>query len=340
MTDRRSVLTGMGAALAATMAPIPAFAATATKLRRLQIGDTVGLIAPASAISPQQITRAQNNMYRMRLVPQLGRHVAGKHGYLAGTDRQRADDINAMFADPAIKAVFAISGGWGCARLLPLLDWETIRANPKILIGYSDITALHLAFAARAGFPTIHAPNAGNSWDVSSWNSLWWLAFTGEQPVLGGLREEELQGRTGRTIRSGRAAGRLIGGNLTVLSTLMGSAWVPDMERAILFLEDVSEAPYRIDRMFQQLKLAGVLDKIGGVIFGQCTRCDRPTDGDIELGFTLDEILDHHLQPLGIPAFTGANIGHIRNQLSLPAGLPVEMDADARTIRLTEALAA
>jgi muramoyltetrapeptide carboxypeptidase len=337
MMGRRSMLAGMGVVMAATMIPFPAIAAARTKLKRLRIGDKVGLIAPASAVSPSQIERAQNNMYRMRLQPQLGRHVAGLHGYLAGTDRQRANDINAMFADPSIKAVFAISGGWGCARLLPLLDWDVIRANPKLLIGYSDITALHLAFAAQAGFPTIHAPNAGNSWDVSSWNSLWWLAFTGEHPVLGGVREEEMTGRMGRTIQSGQATGRLIGGNLTVLSTLMGSSWVPDMDGAILFLEDVSEAPYRIDRMLQQLKLAGVLDRIGGVVFGQCTRCDRPTDGEIELGFSLDEILDHHLARLGIPAIVGANIGHVRNQLSLPVGLPVELDADLRTIRLVEA---
>lgn len=344
MTDRRSILRGMGAVAAGLGAvatlPLPALARGQTKPPRLQAGDKVGLIAPASAVSPQQIDRAQHNIRGMGLVPVLGQHVTAVHGYLAGTDRERAADINAMFADPSIRAVFSISGGYGCARLLPLLDWKAIRASPKLLIGYSDITALHLAFAARAGFPTIHAPNAGNSWRVSSWNSLWWLAFAGHAPVLGGALEEEQSGRVGRTIRGGKATGRLIGGNLTVLSTLMGTPWMSDMKGAILFLEDVNERPYRIDRMLQQLRLAGVLDSLGGVLFGQCSRCDAPMEGERTLGFTLDEIVDQYLAPLGIPAFSGANVGHVSNQLSLPVGVPVELDADARTIRVIGPIAA
>jgi muramoyltetrapeptide carboxypeptidase len=298
------------------------------------------LIVPASAVSASQIDRAQHNIRGMGLQPLLGEHVTKVHGYLAGTDRERAADVNAMFADPEIRAVFAISGGWGCARLLPLLDWKMIRANPKLLIGYSDITALHCAFAARAGFPTVHAPNAGNSWHVSSWESFWRLAFAGGTPVLGGAPEEEQTGRIGRTFNGGKASGRLLGGNLTVVSTLMGTPWLPDMNGAILFLEDVNEKPYRIDRMLQQMRLAGILESLGGVVFGQCRRCDAPMEGERTLGFTLDQVLDQHLAPLGVPAFTGANIGHVSNQLSLPVGTTVDLDADARTIRATDAIVA
>ena len=340
MTDRRQVLAGLAATMAAGLVSAPALGRNQTKPPRLRIGDTAGLIAPASAVSPRQIDYAQQTLRGMGLVPKLGRNASNVHGYLAGTDAERAADLNAMFADPSIRAVFAISGGWGCARLLPLLDWTTIGANPKLLIGYSDITALHCAFAARAGFPTIHAPNAANTWQEVSWHSLWWQAFAGDRPVLGGAQSEEQTGRIGRTLRGGTATGQLVGGNLTVISTLMGTPWMPEMDGAILFLEDVNEAPYRIDRMLQQLSLSGALKKLGGVVFGQCTRCDAPTEGDRTLGFEVDAILDHHLTPLGIPAFAGANIGHIRNQLSVPVGAVVEMDADTRTIRAKEPLVA
>ncbi|MDN3646567.1 LD-carboxypeptidase [Pontixanthobacter aestiaquae] len=340
MTGRRQVLAGMAAAMAAGIAPVPAFGRRQTKPPRLRSGDRVGLIAPASAVSTRQIDIAQQTIGGMGLVPRLGQNVAGVDGYLAGTDAERAADINAMFVDPSIRAVFAISGGWGCARVLPLLDWDTIRANPKLLVGYSDITALHCAFAARAGFPTMHAPNAANSWQSLSWNNFWWMAFAGIRPVLGGAEDEALTGRNGRTLQGGKAQGRLIGGNLTVISTLMGTPWMPDLKGAILFLEDVAEEPYRIDRMLQQLRLAGVLEKLGGVIFGQCTRCSAPREGDRVLGFTLDEVVDHHLGPLGIPAFAGANIGHIQGQLSVPVGAVVELDAVARTIRAVEAVVA
>ena len=145
-------------------------------------------------------------------------------------------------------------------------------------------------------------------------------------------------GRTARTITGGKASGRLLGGNLTIVSTLMGTGWVPDFKGAVLFLEDTNEAEYRIDRMLQQLKLAGVLDGLAGAVFGQCTHC-ASTEPDYD-GFTLDSLVDHYFTPLGIPAFTGADIGHVGNQLSLPSGARVELDADARTIRLLEPIVA
>lgn len=308
---------------------------------RLRQGDTVGLIAPASSDDdPAHLEAALATVRGMGLVPRLGTHVSDRFGYLSGTDRDRAADVNAMFADNAVRAVFAIRGGWGGARILPLLDWDLIRAHPKLLVGSSDTTALHLAFAARAGFATIHAPNVANRWDMISWASFWRLAFTGETPLLG---QEDGPDRTlprwqTTTIRPGKATGRLLGGNLTVLSTLMGTPWLPDFTGAILFLEDVGEAEYRIDRMLNQLALAGVLGKVAGVVFGQCTRC---TSGYPDYaGFTVPQILEQYLAPLKVPAFTGANIGHVANQLSLPVGVRVEIDADAGTIRLLQPIVA
>ena len=337
MLSRRSTIGGMGASLAALAFPHPVRADPPPRLIRLRQGDTVGLIAPASSNDrPDHLEVVQNTIRGMGLVPKPGSHVSDRFGYLAGTDRDRAADINALFADDTVRALFAVNGGWGSARLLPLLDWDLIRAKPKLVVGSSDVTALHLAFAARAGYPSIHAPNAGNRWDLITWNSFWRLAFTGETPVLGaeeGPDRAQDRWRT-TTIRPGKASGRLLGGNLTVLSTLMGTPWLPDFDGAILFLEDVGEAEYRIDRMMNQLALSGLLGKLAGVVFGQCARC---TSGFADYaGFTLPQIFDQYLAPLAVPAFTGANVGHVANQLSLPVGARVEMDAEAGTIRLLE----
>ena len=320
----------MGAASAlalSTAVPRPVRAAREPgRPPRLAPGDVVGLIEPAGYTADEAaLARVRATIEGMGLEPRTGAHVGERFGYLAGTDAERAADINAMYADEAVRAVFAIRGGWGSARILPLLDWETIRANPKLLIGFSDITALHLAFAAQAGFPTIHAPNAADSWPQTSWNSLWWLAFAGALPVLGG---------EGSTIRPGTARGRLLGGNLSVLCALVGTPWLPDLSGAILFLEDVGEAEYRIDRMLSQLALSGILAKAAGVVFGQCTRC---TSGfDDYAGFTIADLMEQYLAPLGVPAFHGANIGHVRGQLSLPFGCEVEIDAGARTIAVLQ----
>lgn len=332
MIARRMFVGGVAALAAA-----PAWPRISRKPPRLNIGDTVGVVSPASTLSRDDgLDRAEHWIRGMGLIPKFGPNAGGRHGYLAGTDGQRAADLNAAYADPEVRAVFAVRGGWGGARILPLLDWKTIRANPKLLIGFSDVTALHLAFAARAGFPTIHGGNATSSWRKASWESLWRLAFAADTPTLGGAEIEAETGRPGRTVTGGRATGRLLGGNLTILSTLMGTGWLPDLKGAVLFLEDVNEAEYRVDRMFQQLKLAGLLDRLAGIIFGQCTGC-ASTEPDYS-GFTLDQLIDHYLGPLGIPAVTGFDTGHVANQLSLPSGARVELDGDARTVRVLEAV--
>ena len=317
---------------------------TAGKPPRLRRGDTVALIEPAGfSDNMAQLELVKATVTGMGLVPRLGRNVTARYGYLAGTDQQRADDVNEAFADPDVRAVFAVRGGWGCARILPLLDWKVIRNNPKLLIGFSDITALHLAFAAHAGFPTIHGPNAANNWPATSWNSFWRLAFAGETPVFRNpdpATIDPLQQDRWRTtpIRPGKAAGALVGGNLTVLAALAGTPWLPDFTGRILFLEDTGEAEYRVDRMLTQLALAGILGKVAGVVFGQCTRCSvNVVDYS---GFTIPQVLDQHLGLLGVPVFSGANIGHIYDQLSLPVGVRAEIDAGEGSIRILEPAAA
>lgn len=342
MFSRRSTIGGIGSLIAALGLPHPVLAGSAPRPPRLRIGDSVGLIEPAGfSDGPFEIEAVKSTIAGMGLIPRTGPHVGSRYGYLAGTDEDRAADINAMFADKSIRAVFAVRGGWGCARLLPYLDWDVIRANPKLLVGFSDITALHLAFAAHAGFPSIHAPNAANSWQATSWESFWRLTFAGETPTFlpwAVRRDDGEPARPVTTIRPGKARGRLLGGNLSVLAALVGTPWLPDFEGAILFLEDVNEAEYRIDRMLSQLALAGILRKLAGVVFGQCRACTIGVPDYI--GFTLPQLLDHHVGSLGIPVFLGANIGHVGDQLSIPVGVQAEMDADAGSLRILEPVVA
>lgn len=345
MHTRRTAIGTLGA-LAAAMALPPGRASGQASERpgvrkppRLRVGDTVGLIEPAGFTDDSfDLDVVKEAIVAMGLVPKPAPHLQSRFGYLAGRDRERAADVNAMYADRAVRAVFAVRGGWGSARILPHLDWNVIRANPKLLIGFSDITALHMAFAARAGFTTIHGPNAASAWGKLSWDSFRSLAFNGATPTLRTppALEDRLAQRAGRTrtFRSGRATGPLLGGNLTVLSALVGTPYLPDFTGAILFLEDVDEAEYRIDRMLTQLGLAGILRKVAGVVFGQCTNCraSGPSLG----GFTLSQVLQQHLEPLGVPAFQGALFGHVSDQFSLPVGARAEIDAAAGTIRILE----
>jgi muramoyltetrapeptide carboxypeptidase len=341
MHDRRTALLALAAATGALGLPGGAAAARqpAVRPRRLRPGDTVGLIEPAGFTNDAfDLGLVKEAVTAMGLVPKPARHLLARYGYLAGDDKARAADVNAMFADESVRAVFAVRGGWGCARILPHLDYRAIRANPKLLVGFSDITALHMALAARAGFTTVHGPNAASGWGKLSWDSFRGLAFDAATPLYRNpaATEDRLVQRNARirTFRPGRARGPLLGGNLTVIAALTGTPYLPSFDGAILFLEDIDEAEYRIDRMLTQLSLAGVLGRVAGVVFGQCTDCraSGPSLG----GFTLSQVLEQHLAPLGVPAFQGLLVGHIPDQFSMPLGTMAEIDADAGTIRILE----
>lgn len=340
---RRQIMAGLAVMLSAPpllAAGVPA-AKGARKPARLRIGDTVGLIEPASASDDSfQIQLVEEAIVAMGLKPKRAAHLLDRFGYLAGQDKDRASDINAMFADPDVKAIFAVRGGWGSARMLPYLDWNIIRANPKLLTGFSDITALHMAIAAKGGFVTLHGPNAGSAWGKASWDIYREIAFEAGTPLFTNPvgDEDRMAQRRWRTrvlgTGKGKAQGKLLGGNLTVLTALVGTPYLPNFDGAILFLEDVDEAEYRIDRMLTQLGQAGVLKNLKGVVFGQCTDCVNK--GNSYGAFTLNDVLTQHLGSLGIPAYQGAFFGHITDQFTLPVGGMAEIDADAGTLRLLE----
>lgn len=309
-----------------------------TRPRRLEPGDTVGIVAPASAtFQTLDLTIARESLEALGLKVKIGRHVLARHGYLAGNDKDRAADINEFFADGSVKAVLPIRGGWGSSRVLPYLDYESIRRNPKVVVGFSDITALHLAIQAKAGLITFHGPNGLGRWDAWSLDYFKRVLFGAEAVTMenkASLSDRNALTQTEhrmQTIKPGVARGRLLGGNLTVLTAILGSPYVPSFDGAILFLEDVGEDLYRIDRMFTQLKLAGILERIRGFVFGTCAECG-PGEGFGSL--TLEEILADHVEPLGVPAWFGAMIGHQTPQWTVPVGADAEIDAARGTIRL------
>jgi muramoyltetrapeptide carboxypeptidase len=339
MLSRRNFI---AATLAAT-ATLPKANATIAapkiiKPARLKTGDTIGLVCPAvPASSRQSIKIISESMEALGFKVKVGQHVYDHYGYLAGRDADRAADLNAMFADTSVQAILCVHGGWGCARVLPLLDFDMIRRNPKVIIGYSDITALLLGIHAQTGLVTFHGPEGAATWNTFTVNHFKRVLMDGEavlfeNPVIKSDNLTIVEDRID-TLKSGVARGRLLGGNLTVLCHLLGSKYLPDWKHCLLFTEDVHEEIYSMDRMFTHLKLAGVLEQMNGFIFGKCTKCS-PGSGYGSL--TFDNLFDDHIAPNQKPAFAGAMIGHISHKFTIPVGIEAEMDADKGTIRLLE----
>lgn len=308
------------------------------KPKRLEPGNRVALVAPASAtFETMELEIAKESLEALGLEVRVAGHLLDRHGYLAGQDRDRAADINRSFVDPSIGAVLPIRGGWGSSRLLPFLDFETIRRNPKIVLGFSDITALLLSIHARTGLVTFHGPNGMGRWDEFSVGWVRRVLFEAEAATMENPRERgefivQTEHRI-RTITPGVARGRMLGGNLSVLAAIVGSPYLPDWDGAILFLEDVGEDLYRVDRMMTTLRLAGILDRIRGFVFGTCSDCE-PGEGYASL--TLEEILEDHIAPLKVPAWRGAMIGHRMPQFTIAEGVQVEIDAGAGRITMLE----
>ena len=301
-------------------------------------GDTIGIVSPASAIfesEPYEI--AKETFEAMGLKVKFGKNTRNRYGHLAGTDEERAEELNEMFRDNSIKAVIALRGGSGAARILDKLDYEAIKNNPKIFIGYSDITALHMAIFEKTGLVTFHGPVAVSSWNSFSFDYLKRLLFDKEaiayeNPTSKGDELVQTKNRI-RVINEGTVKGQLLGGNLSVLTGIMGSEYFPeDWKGKILYLEDVGEKIYAVDRMMSQLYLGGVLEQISGFIFGKCTDCDPGGSGYGSL--TMEEVIDHYIKPLNIPAYSGAMIGHISDNVTVPNGIETELNASEGTFRL------
>jgi muramoyltetrapeptide carboxypeptidase len=310
------------------------------KPQRLNPGDTVGIIAPASAPpDPKNIDHCLEAIERLGFKPKLAANVRKRWGFLAGSDRERAGDLMRMVTDRSVTAIVCVRGGYGTARLLSLLDYSVIRANPKILLGYSDITSLHCAFLKKANLVSFHGPMLNSDFIKENCPEFTLQSFlrTLTVPTVPGGICQGYKGKTVAILRRGKASGPLVGGNLSLLCSTIGTPYQPSFARAILFIEDLDERPYRFDRMLTHLLNAGLLQQVAGVAIGINENCEDPHSSKTkEYRQTLDDVLTERLLPLKVPLITGLPFGHVPYNATLPIGLRATLDATIGDLVITE----
>jgi muramoyltetrapeptide carboxypeptidase len=302
------------------------------KPKALQKNDLIGICAPASPPkSKTSLTKGIDFLERIGFQVQLGKHVFCEYGYLAGEDKQRAEDFNNLVSNKNVKAIFFARGGYGSSRILPLIDYDNLKRNPKIIVGYSDITALQLAIFKKSGLITVAGPMVEPDFSkIFSGKSeeLFWELLTSKLPIgdISKFVDSDLF-----AIRDGCSTGRLLGGNLSVLSSLVGTKFLPSFTKSVLVLEDVDEAPYRIDRMLHQLKYSGVLSNLSGVLLGDFSSCKPEVK---KPSLTLRQIYDNVFP--NYPIVSNLHFGHARNPISLPYGILIKMDTRKQKLIILE----
>ncbi len=305
------------------------------KPRKLQFGDTIGIIGPAGAVRVEgAVGRAVEYAKSLGFNVKLGESANAKYGYLSGTDALRAKDVNAMFADPEVNAIVCTRGGYGTMRMLDLLDYDLIKANPKIFVGFSDITAMHIAFQEKCGLVTFHGPMA------TMWNDELPKDFIRESfysAVMNDFPMGDLMNAPGyherRTVNPGSAEGILVGGNLSLIAGTIGTPYEINTKDRILFIEEIGERTYCVDRMLTQLRLAGKFEDCAGVVFGDFNNC--PVEYP-DFGLTLEEVIRDCAATCLKPMFTGLQAGHVTPKITLPLGVRVRMDAEKCTLTVLE----
>jgi muramoyltetrapeptide carboxypeptidase len=308
---------------------------TIIKPPRLCKNDIIGLVAPASTPSSEEkIEKGAAYLERLGYRVTFGKHIRKTHGYLAGTDVERAADFNTMLHDKNVKAIFAIRGGYGTPRILRLIDYRWLKQNPKIIAGYSDITALQLAIFRKIGLVTFSGPMTG----TEMWQGLdryteenFWRLITSTKKI--GFLKNPIDDPL-KILKIGKARGILLGGNLSLLACLMGTPFLPKFRSSILFLEDVDEAPYRIDRMLAQLFNAGILHGLAGLVFGKFTDCHPGNPSDPHL--SIDQVQDEYVEKTKCPVAANFHYGHIPSKLTVPIGLLAMLDARRSRIEILE----
>ena len=302
---------------------------------RLLSGDLIGLVSPASApSSPEMIHKGVRYLERLGYVVKVGKNAARVHGYLAGTDEQRAADFNDMIRDDNVKAIFAVRGGYGTPRILPLLDYKGLKRHPKIIVGYSDITALQLAIYRKIALVTFSGPMAGveMSDGIDPYTEEhFWRVITSKTKV--GMLQNPADDPL-KVLHGGKGHGRILGGNLATAISLLKTPYAPTLNKSILVLEDVDEAPHRVDRMLAQLSNAEVLGKIAGLIFGKFTGC-VPSDASKPF-IPIDQVLENAAQRLGCPVVSNLQYGHLPKKLTIPFGLRTRIDTKKTEIEILE----
>lgn len=303
-------------------------------------GGTIAVCAPAGGVSRGDANDAESALRGLGFKVKMGEHLLKGYGYLAGRDEQRAGELMKFVNDPEVDAIMAVRGGYGVMRILPLLDFAAIRESRKIIVGYSDITALVNTIYRISRMVAFHGPVATSAFERYSLDSFRRVVMSttpagsfGDSDEFNGSRFTE---RRASTIVSGKKQGRLVGGNLTLVTGLMGTPYEIDTRGAILFIEEVEEEPYKIDRMLTQLAISGKLSACAGVVIGRFSKCEAG-GGEYRLIGSLEEIIRRTLEPLGIPAVYGLPIGHIRSKITVPIGALATLDADERLLTIDEA---
>ncbi len=310
----------------------------------MKLGDTIALIAPAGRVTSSKVREAVRNIQSLGYKVKIQPGVYKTDGYLAGSDPNRLNDLLASFRDPEVKMILCLRGGYGSPRLLELIDFEELKKHPKIFVGYSDITALLIALSQKSGFVTFHGPMAmgdfSGKYGLAPYSSryFWNLLQKPKNDSIAKLFNDWGAGASERLgkrkmISPGVAEGELIGGNLSTLVALLGTPYEIDTRGKILFLEDVNEEPFRIDRMLLQLHLAGKLKHLKGVVLGGFTRC---VPRSIATSFSTEEVLKQYLGGLNIPVMSGFAAGHLPDQATLPFGSKVRLDASQLKLSLLE----
>jgi muramoyltetrapeptide carboxypeptidase len=310
------------------------------KPERLCFGDTVGIVAPASAPpDPKAVDRAVQALEKFGFKPKLGKNVRARRGFLAGTDRERATDLMTMFADKKVKAIICLRGGYGASRILGRLDYAMIRRNPKILSGYSDITSLHSALAIKVNLISFHAPmlNGGlQAKNLPEFTRKSFLRTVMEAKAAGSICDGYAR-KTVSILRGGMAEGRLMGGNLSLICAGLGTPFAPSFKGKILFFEDISEKPYRLDRMLTQLLNAGILQQVAGVAVGVNQDCEDPDAKPRgEYRQTAAEVVKERLSSLRVPVVTGLPFGHVDLNATIPVGAKARLDGKRGDLIITE----
>lgn len=303
------------------------------KPHSLKKGDTIALVAPSSPTDLSLINKSINAVENLGLNVVVGTSCFSKHGFLSGTDNVRANDINSMFENKDIKGIFCLRGGYGSARILDLIDYEMIKNNPKIFVGYSDITALHIALNQNSKLITYHGPMISTELinEIDTYTSSYYNRNIFSSDILGIINNPV--GININTLYEGVAEGNLIGGNLSVICSSIGTKYEIDTKNKILFLEDVDESPYRIDRMLLQLNQAGKLKDASGILLGAFTNC---TTDNPEKSLSLIEIFNEIVLPNKKPTLYNLSCGHCLPTLTLPLGAKAYLNANLKQFKVLE----
>jgi muramoyltetrapeptide carboxypeptidase len=306
-----------------------------TKPKTLKPGDRIALIAPASPVDADQLETAMRSVFFMGLRPVLFPSATMSHGYLSGPDHVRAADVNNAFADPDIDGIFCLRGGYGVTRILNEIDFFMIRENPKLFLGYSDITGLHIALNQLSNLATLHAPMPARGWSSLDPITLGSLTENLFSPLPVCLIPP-IEGEPIETIYPGTATGPVVGGNLSLVAATLGSPYEIDTKGKIIFLEEVDEKHYKVDRNLTSLALAGKFSDCAGIILGTWSNVEDP-DLEPERNLTLCQIFSEVIRPFEKPTINNFRAGHIYPQICIPLGATTRLDATNGTVEFLEA---